>query len=148
MDSVIHNGALNMKKQFLFSITLILAIALSRPVHAKTTEYDLIIERQPFNITGKRVEKISINGSSPGPTLRFTEGDEAVIRVTNKMNEDTSIHWHGFLLPEDMDGVPGFGGFQGIKPGETFTYRFKIRQNGTYWYHAHSRGQEQDGYCS
>ncbi|SEM20946.1 copper-resistance protein, CopA family [Syntrophus gentianae] len=135
-----------MKKQFLFSMTLILAIALSHPVHAKTTEYELIIERQPFNISGKRVEKISINGSIPGPTLRFTEGDEAVIRVTNKMNEDTSIHWHGFLLPENMDGVPGFGGFQGIKPGETFTYRFKIRQNGTYWYHAHSRGQEQDGH--
>jgi len=146
MRSFIKKGDLDMKRPCLCLISLILLITLSNPVHAKTTEHGLIIERQPINITGKRVEKITINGSIPGPTLQFTEGDDAVIRVTNKMNEETSIHWHGFLLPENMDGVPGLGGFRGIKPGETFTYRFKIRQYGTYWYHAHSRGQEQDGH--
>lgn len=81
----------------------------------------------------------------PGPTLRFVEGEEVVIVVTNHLEEASSIHWHGLLLPGAMDGVPGFNGFEGIKPGTTFTYRFKVRQSGTYWYHAHSRGQEQDG---
>ena len=83
---------------------------------------------------------------SPGPTLEFTAGDEAVIHVTNNMNEDTSVHWHGLILPGEMDGVPGLNGFPGIKPGETFTYRFNLRQDGTYWYHAHSMAQEQDGH--
>ncbi len=77
--------------------------------------------------------------------MRFQEGDDAVVHVTNHMDVPTSIHWHGILLPGEMDGVPGFNGFPGIAPGETFTYRFKIRQTGTYWYHAHSQGQEQDG---
>lgn len=116
------------------------------PVQARATEYSLIIAHEPVNITGNTVDKITINGGIPGPTLRFTEGDEAVIHVTNNLDEDTSVHWHGLLLPDEMDGVPGFGGFSGIKPGETFTYRFKIRQDGTYWYHAHSMGQEQDGH--
>lgn len=113
---------------------------------AATTEYTLTIDRQPVNITGNSVEKITVNGGIPGPTLFFTEGDEAVIHVINKLNEDTSVHWHGLLVPGMMDGVPTFNGFNGIKPNETFTYRFKIRQSGTYWYHAHSMGQEQDGH--
>ncbi len=116
------------------------------PFQAQASEYSLTIARQPVNVTGNTVEKITINGGIPGPTLRFSEGDEAVIHVTNNLDEDTSVHWHGLLLPDEMDGVPGFGGFPGIKPGETFTYRFKIRQDGTYWYHAHSMGQEQDGH--
>ncbi len=119
---------------------------LFMPFHAQAEEYSLVIAREPVNITGNAVEKITVNGTIPGPILRFTEGQEAVIHVTNKLNEDTSVHWHGLLLPGDMDGVPGFNGFPGIKPGETFTYRFKIRQDGTYWYHAHSMGQEQDGH--
>lgn len=121
-------------------------IQLSPFSGAATTEYTLIIARQPVNIIEQTVEKITVNGYIPGPTLRFTEGDDAVIHVINQMQEDTSIHWHGLLVPGDMDGVPTFNGFDGIQPGETFTYRFKIRQSGTYWYHAHSMGQEQDGH--
>lgn len=80
-----------------------------------------------------------------GPTLRWKEGDTVTINVTNNLNEDTSIHWHGIILPASMDGVPGFSNFNGIKPGETFTYKFPILQSGTYWYHSHSGFQEQEG---
>ncbi len=116
------------------------------PIQAKAGEYNLVIDREPVNITGTTVEKITLNGGIPGPTFRFTEGEDVTIHVTNKLDEDSSVHWHGLLLPGEMDGVPGFNGFPGIKPGETFTYRIKIRQSGTYWYHAHSMGQEQDGH--
>ena len=111
---------------------------------AKT--YHLDIARKEINLTGKSVKKITINGTIPGPVLRFEEGEDVVINVTNHLDEDTSIHWHGFLLPAQMDGVPGANGFDGIKPNQTFTYRFKIRQSGTYWYHSHSNAQEQDGH--
>lgn len=107
--------------------------------------YNLEIAHEEVNITNKPLKKITINGTIPGPTLRLTEGEDVIINVTNHLNEDTSLHWHGILLPGEMDGVPGLNGFPGIKPGETFTYRFKIRQPGTYWYHSHSNGQEQDG---
>lgn len=123
-----------------------LLIGLSASGFAKTQEYSLVIDRQAVNITGKPLKRITINGSIPGPTLEFTEGDEAVIHVINQMEEDTSVHWHGLLVPSEMDGVPGLSGFAGIKPGETFTYRFTVRQDGTYWYHAHSTAQEQDGH--
>lgn len=113
--------------------------------HAATQEYNLNIAKAPVNITGKPIEKVTVNGGIPAPTLRFKEGDEAVIQVTNNLKEDSSIHWHGLILPGEMDGVPGLNGFPGIKPGETFTYRFPLKQTGTYWYHAHSGGQEQDG---
>lgn len=113
--------------------------------HAATQEYNLTIAKEPVNITGKPIEKVTVNGGIPAPTLRFKEGDEAVIYVTNAMKEDSSIHWHGLILPGGMDGVPGLNGFAGIKPGQTFTYRFPLKQTGTYWYHAHSGGQEQDG---
>jgi CopA family copper-resistance protein len=106
----------------------------------------LDIAEKTVNITGKPVQRITVNGQFPAPKLEFEEGDEAVIHVHNSLkNQDSSIHWHGLLLPGIMDGVPGFNGFQGIKPDGSFEYRFKIRQNGTYWYHAHSKGQEQDG---
>lgn len=134
-----------MRRHHLVVMALLGTIAISSPAHAKTTEYDLTIDRTPVSITGKTLKKVTANGGIPAPTLRFVEGDEAIIRVTNKMKEDTSIHWHGLLLPGGMDGVPGFNDFLGIPPGETFTYRFKVRQTGTYWYHAHSMGQEQDG---
>ena len=84
---------------------------------------------------------MTINGSLPGSLIRLREGEEAVIRVTNKLNETSSLHWHGLLVPPEMDGVPGVS-FAGIKPGETFVYKFPIRQYGTYWYHSHSGGQE------
>ncbi len=107
--------------------------------------YHLDIAREMVNITGTPVSKITVNGSIPGPTLRFTEGEDVTITVTNHLDEDTSVHWHGLLIDPAMDGVPGLNGFHGIKPGETFTYRYKVRQSGTYWYHSHSGGQEQDG---
>jgi len=112
---------------------------------ARAGTYQLDIDYKNVNITGADVRKIVINGIIPGPTLRFKEGEVVEINVTNHLEEVTSLHWHGLLLPGEMDGAPGFNGFEGIKPGETFTYRFKIRQNGTYWYHSHSAGQEQDG---
>lgn len=109
-------------------------------------EYHLNIDEQMVNITGKPLKRITVNGQFPAPLLEFEEGDDAVIHVHNKLkNQDSSIHWHGLLLPGLMDGVPGFNQFKGIKPQADFVYRFKIRQNGTYWYHAHSKGQEQDG---
>ncbi len=130
----------------LFEMMALLMVGfLATPAHAKTSEYNLTIERLPVNITGTPIEKITVNGSIPAPTLRFTEGDEAVIHVTNKMSEPTSIHWHGLLLPDEMDGVTGFGGYKAIEPNNTFTYRFPIKQTGTYWYHSHTGGQEQDG---
>lgn len=113
---------------------------------AAVREYHLNIDENTVNVTGKPLKRITVNGQFPAPLLEFEEGDEAVIHVHNQLkDQDTSIHWHGLLLPGIMDGVPGFNQFHGIKPKGHFEYRFKIRQNGTYWYHAHSRGQEQDG---
>ncbi|MFW1926569.1 copper resistance system multicopper oxidase [Acinetobacter ursingii] len=123
-----------------------LCLAISPFSLAAVKEYHLDIAEKTVNITGKPVQRITVNGQFPAPKLEFEEGDEAVIHVHNSLkNQDSSIHWHGLLLPGIMDGVPGFNGFQGIKPDGSFEYRFKIRQNGTYWYHAHSKGQEQDG---
>ncbi len=108
------------------------------------TEFDLVIAESQVNFTGKPRMATSINGSIPAPTLHWREGDTVTIRVTNKLQEVTSIHWHGILLPFEMDGVPGIS-FRGIAPGETFVYRFKVEQSGTYWYHSHSGMQEQTG---
>ncbi|MBI5612281.1 MAG: copper resistance system multicopper oxidase [Gammaproteobacteria bacterium] len=108
------------------------------------TEFDLTIAETPVNFTGRSRLATTINGSIPGPTLRWREGDTVTIRVTNRLAVDTSIHWHGILLPYQMDGVPGIS-FRGIAPGETFAYRFKVAQTGTYWYHSHSGMQEQTG---
>lgn len=113
---------------------------------AAIKEYHLNINQGTVNVTGKPVKRITVNGKFIAPLLEFEEGDEAVIHVHNQLkDQDTSLHWHGLLLPGLMDGVPGFNGFKGIKPNGSFGYRFKVRQNGTYWYHAHSKGQEQDG---
>ncbi|NIO41191.1 MAG: multicopper oxidase domain-containing protein, partial [Burkholderiales bacterium] len=108
------------------------------------THFDLVIEEHPVNFTGKTRIATMINGSIPAPTLRWRLGDTITLRVTNKLRETTSIHWHGIILPFDMDGVPGIS-FPGIAPGDTFTYRFKVNQTGTYWYHSHSGHQEQTG---
>ena len=107
-------------------------------------EFDLMIAQTPVNFTGKQCMATTVNGTLPGPTLRWREGETVTIRVTNHLSEQTSIHWHGILLPFQMDGVPGIS-YAGIAPGETFTYRFKVIQSGTYWYHAHSAFQEQEG---
>ncbi|MDP1533255.1 MAG: multicopper oxidase domain-containing protein, partial [Rubrivivax sp.] len=108
------------------------------------TEFNLEVAQSPANFTGAPRMATTINGSIPAPTLRWREGDEVTIRVTNRLRESTSIHWHGIILPYQMDGVPGIS-FAGIPSGETFTYRFKVEQSGTYWYHSHSGMQEQTG---
>ncbi len=105
---------------------------------------DLVIAHTPFGFGGRHGTAVTINGTVPGPILRFREGETVTIRVTNRLDQDTSIHWHGLLIPNDMDGVPGLS-FPGIRPGETFTYRYEVRQNGTYWFHSHSSLQEQQG---
>jgi len=102
---------------------------------------DLTISEQPFRVGGRTGTAITINGTIPGPVIRLKEGQHATLHVTNRLKEDTSIHWHGLLLPPEMDGVPGVS-FGGIKPGTTFIYRFPIKQSGTYWFHSHSGGQE------
>ena len=118
-------------------------LASASPALAR--EYDLVIDDARIAIAGRVADGMTINGQLPGPTLRFTEGEEAVIHVRNDSDAPTSLHWHGLFVPAEMDGAPGFSGFQAIQPGETFTYRFPIRQHGTYWYHSHSGGQEQMG---
>jgi len=105
---------------------------------------DLVVAESRVNFTGESRIATTINGSLPAPTLRFREGDEVTIRVTNQLSVPTSIHWHGIILPFYMDGVPSIS-FNGIAPGETFTYHFKLEQSGTYWYHSHSGFQEMTG---
>ncbi|HKZ73474.1 MAG TPA: copper resistance system multicopper oxidase [Steroidobacteraceae bacterium] len=114
------------------------------------TEFDLVIGETPMSFTGRTRAAVTVNGSLPAPTLRWREGDVVTLRVTNRLaagsthGHDTSIHWHGILLPANMDGVPGLS-FSGIGHGETYAYRFDVRQGGTYWYHSHSAFQEQAG---
>lgn len=110
------------------------------PVH----EYTLEINEEMVNKAGKDVMGMTINGSIPGPTLDFTEGEYAVIHVKNNMDVETSIHWHGMLLPNFYDGVP-YLSTPPIAPGKTLKYEFAIKQNGTYWYHSHTMLQEQSG---
>lgn len=107
------------------------------------TDFALDIAQAPVNYTGVRRKAITVNGGVPGPVLRWKEGSMVTLRVTNRLSVPTSIHWHGILLPFQMDGVPGLS-FDGIAPGETFFYRFPVKQSGTYWYHSHTRFQEQN----
>jgi len=108
------------------------------------TDFELFIGETPVNFTGQPRTAMTINGSLPGPQLRWREGDTVTLRVRNRLKADTSIHWHGILLPANMDGVPGLS-FKGIEPGGVYVYQFKVRQHGTYWYHSHSGLQEQAG---
>ncbi|MCO7633225.1 copper resistance system multicopper oxidase [Pseudomonas guariconensis] len=108
------------------------------------TDFDLYIGELPVNVTGAARTAMAINGSLPGPILRWREGDTVTLRVRNRLKQDTSIHWHGIILPANMDGVPGLS-FHGIAPDGMYEYQFKVRQNGTYWYHSHSGLQEQAG---
>ena len=108
------------------------------------SEIDLVVGQSPVNFTGVTRLATTINGSIPAPTIRLREGDDVTIRVTNRLSVPTSIHWHGIILPFQMDGVPGIS-FRGIAPGETFVYRFTLQQSGTYWYHSHSGFQEMTG---
>jgi len=108
------------------------------------SDFELFIGETPVNFTGSPRTALTINGSLPGPLLRWREGDTVTLRVRNRLKDSTSIHWHGILLPANMDGVPGLS-FHGIEPGGVYVYQFKVRQHGTYWYHSHSGLQEQAG---
>ncbi|MFL9479280.1 copper resistance system multicopper oxidase [Acinetobacter baumannii] len=135
-----------MSHKTISSLVAVFGLLVSPWTLAAIKEYHLNINEQQVNVTGKPLKRITVNGKFTAPLLEFEEGDEAVIRVHNQLkNQDTSLHWHGLLLPGLMDGVPGFNNFKGIAPNGDFVYRFKVKQNGTYWYHAHSKGQEQDG---
>jgi CopA family copper-resistance protein len=112
---------------------------------ANTAEFHLELAPRKITIDDRTADALTINGTLPGPLLRFREGDDVKIHVTNRMKDLSALHWHGLLVQPGMDGVPGLAGFKGIAPGETFTYRFRARQSGTYWYHAHSGTQEQAG---
>ena len=108
------------------------------------THFDLKIGQHAVNFTGTPRFATTVNNSLPAPILRFKEGEQVTIKVQNSLSVDSSIHWHGLILPANMDGVPGLS-FAGIKPGDSYTYRFKVQQSGTYWYHSHSGFQEQTG---
>lgn len=128
-------------RKFIFISIIAFSISV---IAQKRVEYDLYVHDTIVNYSGKERKAIAVNGQIPMPTLEFTEGDTAVIRVHNQLKEDTSLHWHGLWLPNKEDGVPMLTQ-DGIKPGETFTYSFPIIQNGTHWYHSHSGYQEQIG---
>ncbi|MNQ06240.1 Copper resistance protein A precursor [compost metagenome] len=116
----------------------------NQPSTLRGSQFDLWIGEAPVNFTGTPRTAMTINGGIPGPLLRWREGDTVTIRVRNRLQQDTSIHWHGIILPANMDGVPGLS-FQGIAPDGLYEYRFTLHQNGTYWYHSHSGLQEQAG---
>ncbi|WP_232480200.1 multicopper oxidase domain-containing protein [Roseomonas sp. KE2513] len=123
--------------------------ALAQPAigRAMPREFNLAIEHVTLNITGRSRSAIAINRQVPGPVLKFREGEEVVINVANRLREETSVHWHGLILPSEQDGVPGISdGFQGIAVGQTHQYRYPLVQSGTYWYHSHSGTQEQAGF--
>ena len=119
-------------------------LSLLMPALVLAGEYNLTVDRVEIDTGDFVKEGIGYNGKSPGPVLRFKEGEDVRINVTNNLDEATSIHWHGLILPFEQDGVPGIS-FPGIQPGETFTYEFPITQAGTYWFHSHSGFQEPDG---
>ena len=125
-------------------MALIAALTLAGGA-ANAAVYDLVIDEATVHVGGRARTAVAINGSVPGPLLRWREGEDVTVRVTNRLAEETSVHWHGLLVPPEMDGVPGLG-FDAIQPGDTFVYRFTTRQSGTYWYHSHSGMQEQAGH--
>nr|WP_314431226.1 copper resistance system multicopper oxidase [uncultured Pantoea sp.] len=120
------------------------AVSLVQPRTLTGNDFDLFIAETPLNITGNIRYAKTINSGLPGPLLRWKEGDTVTLRVKNRLKETTSIHWHGIILPANMDGVPGLS-FHGIEPDDTYVYSFRVKQNGTYWYHSHSGLQEQEG---
>ena len=118
----------------------------SGPITLKGNSFDLTYKDTSVNFTGTKKMATAINNSVPAPILRFKEGERVKLRVHNKMKVDTSIHWHGLILPSEQDGVPNIStNFKGIPAGKTFEYEFDVKQNGTYWYHSHSAFQEQTG---
>ncbi len=136
----------NIYARLLVSFVISLA-ALGASAWGKTVRYELVATRAPVNLSGKKSVDFAlmINGQIPAPTLEFTEGDDAEITVKNALdNEEVSVHWHGILLPPEMDGV-AYVNTPPIHPGESFTFKFNLRQNGTFWYHSHTMVQEQKG---
>jgi len=121
-----------------------LVLSLFTGSAALAGEYNITVDRVSITTDNGTKTGIGFNGRSPGDTLRFKEGEDVTINVTNNLSESTSIHWHGLILPFQMDGVPGIS-YNGIEPGETFTYKFPIVQSGTYWFHSHTEFQEPDG---
>lgn len=136
---MLNKRVFSMKKSLLIAV-----LAGFATMAANAGEYDISVDRVEIDTGDFVKEGIGYNGASPGPVLRFREGEEVTINVTNNLDEMTSIHWHGLILPFEQDGVPGIS-FPGIKPGETFTYKFPIVQAGTYWFHSHSGFQEPNG---
>lgn len=120
------------------------AAMLCAATTATAGEYRLTIDEKQVEFTGSGATALAVDDSIPAPLIRFREGEDVTIHVTNNLDTSTSIHWHGLLVPPEMDGVPGMS-FDGIPPGETFVYRFTLRQSGTYWYHSHTGYQEQQG---
>lgn len=120
------------------------AISIGAPFMASAAEYDITVDKVIIDTGEFKKEGVGYNGKSPGPILRFKEGENVTINVTNNLDDTTSIHWHGLILPYQQDGVPTIS-YDGIEPGETFTYQFPIQQSGTYWFHSHSGFQEPDG---
>lgn len=136
-----------MRRSFMQALqlgVLATAVALIIPASSIAGTYDLTVDRVVIDTGDFQKEGIGYNGKSPGPVLRFEEGEDVTINVTNNLDESTSIHWHGLILPFQMDGVPKIS-YPGIAPGETFTYNFPVKQSGTFWFHSHSGFQEPDG---
>lgn len=121
-----------------------LGALLLAPLAVQAGVYELSIGEGELKLSDGPRKALTVNGRTPAPELRFKEGEDVELRVTNTLDRDTSLHWHGLILPYTQDGVPGIS-FPGIKPGQTFTYRFTVKQSGTYWYHAHSDFQEIEG---
>ena len=135
-----------MKWNIYLLLFTILTVAITYPAFGQsdTTVYHLTLKKEKVNKAGKEVMGMTINGSIPGPTLKFKEGDYAIIYVKNNMDVETSIHWHGLLLPNFYDGVP-YLTTPPIEPGGIQKYEFPLKQSGTYWYHSHTMLQEQSG---
>src|SRR5438067_3076827 len=142
------------RRRFIQGVCAVGGVAAGWPIHQASgaasaavlsgTEFQLDIAPLSLNITGTPRWAVAVNGQVPAPILRWREGDTVTLNVTNRLPETASIHWHGILLPNPMDGVPGLT-FAGIPPRSSFTYRFPVTQSGTYWYHSHSAFQEQQG---
>ncbi|WP_434939928.1 copper resistance system multicopper oxidase [Shewanella sp. HL-SH8] len=157
MIQTTHSEPNNSRRRFVFGASAMLALmsipfpknafanALSQSLSQLSGKvFDLSIDYKMVNFTGKSARATVVNQLLPAPLLRWKEGETVTLRVKNNLDHDSSIHWHGIILPTEMDGVPGFS-FDGIKPGETFEYQFTVQQSGTYWYHSHSGYQEQTG---
>jgi FtsP/CotA-like multicopper oxidase with cupredoxin domain len=131
-------------KMLRYLVMLLPLILFAAPSHAKVIEYKLNVSEKTVNISGKEAIVLVLNNAIPRPTFKATVGDTMRVEVKNNLDLDSSIHWHSVLVPNNMDGVPYVNG-PPIKRGETFTYEFPIKHSGTYWYHAHSALQEQQG---